>query len=562
MRVQAAAAAAVVALLLNAATYAMSAPDRISVLSSLQIDAAAYDAIAARLSESRSIDAIPPLQPPGFVTFLALVYAIAGHSWTAGRLALWACLVAATAFSALLARDMYRSSAAAWTAALLCAASPALLAYAGTLQYELLAAALAAGLLYGVVRLSTATLSHRASLARVAWLGLAAGLAALTREVLVVLVPIVAVYVYQRAATAGHPKRHAAGVAAVWIVCALAVPAAWSALQSSRTGRLVALSDKGPAVLAFGNNPAANGTFNAPLTGVPSPAGWEFIRSRPRAALRLAGRKVLYFLGILRDGWNVPRPSAIVAARAVGGVVPLEWILPWARGGLLLLLLLIALARWRVTTWRASWLVPATVAAVMVVHAVTVSSHRFAIPVLPLVFAVVAGPLASAALTVWGRRSLRLLATVAVLTVAAMQLPRWPLTYELEARAFDGRGAEDAFDEAAGGVARVADPGAGSREVLLLVDEYFPGGTLDVEVTARTDGTTEPEAGLFRLALVTGEGAVACERIARASEVGRDRMTTIAARCELPGAGPATFLVETLAKSRLVFGTVRFRWRR
>lgn len=546
-------------LLLLSARYVLSAPLRISVLPSLTVDASAYDAIALDLSNTWSLDAIPPLQPPGFVTFLAVVFTVFGHSWTAGRLALWACLIVATALSALVAKTIYRSETAGWGAALLCTASPALRGYAGTLQYELLAAVFLLVLIWTAWRVTTAAPSPR-QIAAVAACGLGIGLAVLTREVFVAVIPVVAVYLYARLSTTG-PRRRAAAIMALYLACAAGPPLAWSALQSTRTGRVVALSDKGPLVLAFGNNPAANGTFNAPLAGVPDPSGWAFIRTHPRQAAWLAMRKVLYFWGTLRDGWNVPRPSAFVVARAAGGVLPLQWILPWARGGWLLVLVLIALVGWPREMWARWWLVPATIAAVMTVHIVTVSSHRFAVPVLPLVFALGAGPLANLAMTIWHAGRTRAAVAAAFLFVTLMQLGSWTLAYELNAWDLDGFAAENRLDERSGVAERFADPAHGRRAVLLLADEYFPAGGVNITVSARIDGEeAQPSAALFRVALTTNEGHVACERIVTADDLDRKKMSSVVVPCELAVGGPSIFVVETLARAPVTFGGVRFVW--
>ncbi len=305
--------------LLLSARFATSLPLRISVLPSLQVDASTYDSIALGLSQTWSLDSVPPLQPPGFVTFLAVVYTLFGHSWIAGRLALWLCLVTATCLSALLARKMYRSTAAGWCSALLCATSPALQAYSGTLQYELLASVWLLGLLWAAERGSAGHNSTgRVQIAWFAALGIATGIAVLTREIFVVVAPVIGAYAFTRLSPS-RGKAMAAMLVTAFLGCAAAPPVIWSALQSGRAGRMVAVSDKGPLVMAFGNNPVANGTFNAPLAGVQEPSGWAFIRSQPREAAWLACRKILYFWGILRDGWNVPRPSAVFVARTTGG---------------------------------------------------------------------------------------------------------------------------------------------------------------------------------------------------------------------------------------------------
>src|SRR4029450_1408220 len=111
----------------------------------------------------------------------------------------------------------------------------------------------------------------------------------------------------------------------------------------------------------------------------------------PRGELRLAWRKLLYFWGVLRDGWNVPRPAAVWLARASGGLGPLEIILPAARGGWLLLALIVACVTLRRNQWQELWLLPAIIAALMAVHLATISSHRFAAPILPLALSLTPG---------------------------------------------------------------------------------------------------------------------------------------------------------------------------
>jgi len=76
-------------------------------------------------------------------------------------------------------------------------------------------------------------------------------------------------------------------------------------IQSARKGELVPMSNQAPIVVELGHNPLANGTFNASLVASANRRA-SVLRSRyPRRELQLAARKVLYFWGVLRDGWNV-----------------------------------------------------------------------------------------------------------------------------------------------------------------------------------------------------------------------------------------------------------------
>jgi hypothetical protein len=533
----------------------LASGDRLSQLPSLQVDAAAYDAIAADIVHTGSLGAIPPLQPPGFVTLLSGVYSLPVPSRVAARVALWLCFVACVGLAGLLASMVYRDELAGWAAALLTASSAMLRRYTGTIQYELVAALAVLILIVLAHRFGRA--ERGAILVRGAVaLGVAAGLAVLVREVLSVIVPLLALFVRQRSPAGARPWGSALPGIIVAIVSA-AVVLSWIGVQSWRSDRIVPLSDKGPLVLAFGNNPHANGTFNAPLAGVGDPAGISFMAAYPADTLRLAGRKILYFWGILRDGWNVPRVSAIWMARSTAGLVPLEWWLPFARGGAVLAAVLVALWLWPRALWREWWLLPASILAVLCVHVVTVSSHRFIAPVLPLAFVISAGPAASATRWVAATQRRLMLAGVLIAASMAMQLVRWPVTYTLRAAAMDGANAVDGWD-AQEGTIRVADASRGPRAVALLADEFLPRGSFAVTVTMRAMGSGAPPAA--RMWLQTIEGVPVCERDIDLEA--RDRWTEVSMPCVLPADSIATFALETTGRADLQIARVSFGWDR
>jgi 4-amino-4-deoxy-L-arabinose transferase-like glycosyltransferase len=367
-------------------------PDRISVLPNLQADAEAYYNIGRAIAGQRSLDAFPIRHPPVWIGLLALASGVAGDSYVAGKLILWVALVASVAGCAWLARRMY-GAPAGWIAALLCAFSPALRGYVGTLQYEVFTGALLLALVILAVR-TIESPSARAIWRHATWVGLIGGGLILTRETFVVIVPFVALWIVMRVRS--HLTRGTAVRLALTITCVALAPAVvWSIMQSVRYGSLVTISEKGPMVIELGHNTRANGTYNAPLVGIGSPTGLTFAVQHPAREAVLSLRKMLYFWGVLRDGWNVPRPAAVWLWRATTGLVPYEVFGMLARGGWLLALFAAAWLMLGREGGRRWWGIPVVVLLLMTVHLITLSSHRFAVPALPLIFVLVSGPLAA-----------------------------------------------------------------------------------------------------------------------------------------------------------------------
>lgn len=536
-------------------------PDRISVLPNLQTDAATYHAIAADLANSGSVSALPIRHPPGWVSLLALIYHFTGPSYVGGKLVSWLALVLTVAICAWLARRTF-DARAGWIAALVCAWSPALRGYVGTLQYEVLTGAL----LMVVIALGMRTVSAET---RQRWYrgalltGVAGGALIITRETFVVIVPIVAAWMAHQLrprATIGT----AAGTAAIVVGVAMAPAVIWSGLQSYRAGSLVTISEKGPLVLELGYNPRANGTYNAPLVGIGQPTGLAFVRAFPARTIVLAGRKVLYFWGVLRDGWNVPRPSAVWAWRATTGLIPLDVFTSIARGGWLLALFIVSLVMFGRDGLRRWWVLPGVVLMLLAVHAGSLSSHRFAVPILPVVFVLVSGPLAAAATSLAAALRAPAVAGAAALlavVVVAMQYQSWPLQLRLQAADLDGLEADNVVDAVSGRASRLADARRGVRPVALLPDEFLPAGALQTEVALRRASPDQTATGAgARVALVELDGRVACARDVSAGELPADRFETIAVACRISQDTAATLAIFSLGTVDLAVDSVRLRW--
>ena len=530
--------------------------DRVSVLPSLQVDAITYDQLGAAIAAGGPSTAVPAMQPPGFVMILAVVYGLFGHSVVAAKLLLWLCLITSTLLAGWLA-DRVWGRAPAWAAMTLTATAPALRHYVGTVQYEVLAAA---GLLVVVsLALKAAEAPRSRGVALAFAVGLAGAALTLVREVFIGVVPLIGLWMAVSAKPAIGARRVTAMV--VLFVVGFGAPVVvWSMLQSATYGRTIVMTDKGSATLALGNNPRATGTYNVDI--IEQPAGLAFIRERPLRAAQLAGRKVMYFWGLRRDWWNVPRPAALWLLRASGGMIPLELSLPMARGGWLLVAFVVsvlwllwvnALARW--------WVLPACVVAGCAAHVVTLSSHRFAVPLLPLVFVVIAGPLAALVGAGWKWMALRPMrqSAIALLLVGAV-MGQWSDTspdFSFRASDLDAMNAENVRDPDSGRIVRYVSAGEGPRQVMVLADEYLPAGRSQLLVTARRHGPAlNPQAAVARATLVTLDGMTACAEDIAAGMIPEERFGKVWVPCVLAVEGPATLVVQSLGLADLYFDEV------
>ena len=530
-----------------------------TLLPNLQVDAGSYDALAQEVVRTRSLSAVPPTFAPGFIAILAVVYATFGHSIVAAKTLLWLCLVLATIGAATLARRVHGTAAAGWTAAFLTASSAALQAYTGTLQYEVLVAAVILVLIAAALQV-TATETPGAIVRRAVLLGAVIGVSVLIRETIITLVPVFALFVAHQATLKTRARVGVAAGLAV-LVCAMGVPLGWSAAETQRLGRVMLVRDNVQGILPFGHNPYANGTWNASLAGIGEPSGVAFMLAEPRLELRLLGRKFMYFWGVLRDGWNVPRPGAVWLARATGGLLPLDLALPVFRGGWILAALIVACLMLRGDQWREFWLLPGVIATLMSVHMVTISSHRFAVPILPVAFILVAGIVSR---VVFRARALGLAVMVVIVAAGStMQAYQWPVRYRLQPTELDGVNGENR-SESDGRLVRVSDAARGRRVAFALYDEYLPSGPVTLGLQMRR-GAGELPVGtpVARVSLFMVDGSPPCYTQVTIGQLAPpDEWTLFTISCTLPSDGPARLIADTLGRVDLSFGDVLLQWRR
>jgi hypothetical protein len=273
---------------------------------------------------------------------------------------------------------------------------------------------------------------------------------------------------------------------------------------------------------------------------------------------------VLYFWGVLRDGWNVPRPGAVWLWRASTGLVPVDLLGAIARGGWLLALFVIALwqlGRHGLSTW---WVVPAIVLLIMLVHVATLSSHRFAVPTLPLVFVLVSGPIARVVdrlLPAVGSPTVWIASMLLVAIIVAMQFQSWPLRMHLHAADLDGLSADNVVDEVAGRHVRVADARRGVRPVALLTDEYIARGLIRLQTHARrTSNAPSESVPAMRITMVDLDGTTICGSDVAAGALKPDRFDAITMTCHVPRDTVATLAIFSLGIVDVAIDQVTLDW--
>ena len=526
-------------------------PERLSVLASLQVDAATYDGLARSLAAGGSLADLPPLQPPGFVAILAALYAVVGPSVLAAKWLLWTCLVTTTALAAWLGQRVWGPDAAA-VAALLVATAPMLRYYTGTVQYEVLVGAWFLALLV-LADAATAAWRGARQIVAVTAAAVVAGLLILTREVFLGLVPIVALWMGGRIGRRQGPARGVV-MAALFVIVAAIPVALWSADRTARFGRLVIVSDKGPVTFDLGFHRRASGTYD--VTVIEPPSGIAYLREEPVGAAHLVAAKAGYFWGLLPDTWNVPRATPLWIHRASFGLIPMKLVEPLARGGWLVAALVVAtVVLWRRGRFTEWWILPASVLALCAAHALTLASHRFALPLLPVVYVLIAGPAATALTAAWSwlGGSPRRLAALAVALFAgvAAQWGPWPYEIAFPAAETWGMDAHDVVDAGTGRVERIVRAIDGPRRAVAVVDQHLPAGAFQLLLTVRRGQAPAGSGAVARIEVTELDGTTACAEEVPSGIVPTNRLGAVWIPCRLRSDGPVTILVDGLGVTDL-----------
>ena len=336
-------------------------------------------------------------RPPLYPAFLALVYAVAGtgpHRFLAARIAqalLGAGLVPLTAgVGRRLGLDR---RATLWGAGIV-AITPLLVIYPLALVTENLYTPLLLASLWALLRAVQQGRRRDFALA-----GLLCGLAALTRSVVALFVPLAALWAW----LAAHPRRAGLWPAAALVGCFLAITLPWSLRNTLLHGKFHFIESALGYDLYQGYHPQSTGTFNwhISLDLVPilddgernrrgMEAFWSFVRADPGRVPYLMVRKAGYLWGLDKrafiyfygNNFLGHWPAAGVAAALAALCLPFMLVAPAGLAGLVL-----AAPR------RETALAGLLLAYYTGIHMLILAEDRFHVPLLPLLALLAAGAL-------------------------------------------------------------------------------------------------------------------------------------------------------------------------
>lgn len=477
----------------------------------LQIDTATYDHFAWQIARTGDLS-IPINQPPGFIVFLSGMYAVFGHDFLPPKI-IFCLMISVIALGAWWLGHRYVGKDEGMVAGGLVLLSPMFRAYAATLQYEIVITfMLLLTCLLFLQGMQAASMRRTVVLLSAGACG--AALCALTREVFLVVFPFFLVSVWMNWQA---DRRHRLPILFVMVGLFGCIVGAWILWQYYAHGQLVPISNKGPFNFHVGNNPNANGTFNLGWVPVAEPKGWAFIREQPAAALGLAGKKFLYFWGFERDGWSVPGAAPIWLSRIFLGALPLNLLQTVAHAGIPLLSFLgMGLVLFRPGLRKHLWVFPSAIGVLLIVHLVLISSHRFALPVLPYIF------LFAAVGLVWIGRQIRRYAgrhvpialgcgCVGCVWLVGALLVNSPSHFHVEAEDVEGSPLTVVDDpRAQNGVSRFHAPGQTRQLLGLLPQELFPAGFFDMHFSVRSE-TQHPQE-ILEVIVSTYEQGIVCHQ--------------------------------------------------
>ncbi len=339
-------------------------------------------------------------RPPGWPFLLSLVWRVFGPTLTAGRIAQFLLSLLVALLICDWARRAY-GPRAGLLSGLLCAVHPTLVSYGLFFWAEPLYTALLVLAFWSLYRFLETE--------RVRWVclsGIAFGLAALTRELVLYFVPFVLLWLWRRRASGARaPARWLPPALLAGGVLLTVLP--WSARNTARQGRVVLVSTIRWLPVALGNLLPETGPLLSPVSDeglvhryLAIPDEQERETYARRVALEAVAREQPTWIlrKLVRNSYLLFRPqgqlrkflrSGWLAADGQGPaavLVAVETVFYVAGMGLAIV------ALWRVRADPLKGLVVAYVVFTCALHVVANANHRFRFPLLPFL-ALYTGPL-------------------------------------------------------------------------------------------------------------------------------------------------------------------------
>ena len=409
-------------------------------------DAESYYAWAERISLQDFWGRAPFYQAPAYPYFLAATKSLVGHDLFAIRVVQAGMSAIACGFLGLAGRAFHDARSGLWAAGLLAVYGPSIYA-AGLIQKT----TLGEFLICLVLALLGAQLRRPRALLCMG-LGIAFGLLALTRENVLVLIPLLMVWLSLRSANPGIVKRATLPtLMLLGMVLTLAAPT-WHNYRHGG-GLSITTVQAGPNFF-IGNNPQATGLYRPLVPGHETPIfeqsdaknlaqeqlgrplsdqevsnywmhqSWNFIRSDFLSWLRLMGRKWL----LVWNAYEIPDTAGLAVFSSwswllglLNGVFHFGILVPLGVSGAVL----------TIAGWRRLWVLYGMVLLLAMAVALFFVFGRYRYPLVPLM-ALFAGAGLVELSRAWRQSKNQRWSTALISMLAVSAVVNWPISTERE----------------------------------------------------------------------------------------------------------------------------------
>lgn len=501
----------------------------------LEIDTEKYHNIALNLLEDKEFN-FPISQPPVYSIFLSSIYKFFGVNYLTPKIIFCFLLTLSSIFIFAICNS-YINKYVAFIASILLIYSPATTAYCATIQYEIFVLFLLSVSFYFYFKSLNTENQKRKSIFLIIT-AISFSTLTLTREVFAVLFPLIILIFY---------RRFEFKQILVSLLVFVTPIMSWIIWQYFSHGELVFISNKGQLNLIIGFNPNANGTFNSTLLPPVEPKGIEFILSHPLKAFELFIRKQMYFLGYLKDGWNVPYSLSLIFNKFFWGFSSLNFSQFLARAWFSTFSLIGAFILIYKNKFKdIGYIIILSTIIISFLHGIFISSSRFAIPLYPL-WAVSSGYFIYIIFKELLKSKILLFIFLSYFLISQIFAPVG--NFNIIASNLDGIIGENVRIPETGKKFRYAKAVNGKRSFAIITDEYYPKGIIYIEFDWKTINDKFNET--LHTFLINENGNKLCEKYFKNSLNSKNIIV-----CYINKKRPVKIIFETLGKTDIYLGDI------